>query len=209
VVLLDEPFTALDTGLRSALRDEVAAMLAAAGVTAILVTHDQTEALSMADQVALMRAGAIVQVAPPEAIYREPADLDVARFLGDVVLLDGDAAGDLVTCLLGPLVCGGAARHGPVTVVLRPEQIHLVDGAKTKAVVHGAHFQGHDALVELTVGTQQLLARWSSTQLPARGDVVGIEVVGPVVAFERGQGDVTAWSTGGAPARQTAADGTG
>ena len=87
LVLLDEPFSALDTGLRASIRAEVAATLRAAGTTSVLVTHDQVEAMTMADTLAVMRAGEIVQVGPPHELYRRPVDAWTAGFLGDAVLL--------------------------------------------------------------------------------------------------------------------------
>ena len=94
VVLLDEPFAALDTGLRATLRDDVGAALRAAATTAILVTHDQAEALTMADIVSVMREGAIVQSDVPEDLYLRPVDLATARFIGDVVVLPGTLNGN-------------------------------------------------------------------------------------------------------------------
>ena len=96
VVLLDEPFSALDASLRSSLRSEVADMLRSTGTTAVLVTHDQDEAMSLADTVAIMRAGRIVQSGTPDELYRRPDDLWVADFLGDAVLLDGELLDDVV-----------------------------------------------------------------------------------------------------------------
>ena len=90
LVLLDEPFDALDAGLRTQVRAEVRAVLRESGATALLVTHDQEEALSLADVVAVMRDGAIVQAADPQTLYRDPVDAQLAGFLGDAVLLDGE-----------------------------------------------------------------------------------------------------------------------
>ena len=80
VVLLDEPFAALDAALRAEIREDVRAVLLATGATGVLVTHDQEEALSIADHVAVMRSGQVVQVAPPVDLYSAPVDLEVARF---------------------------------------------------------------------------------------------------------------------------------
>jgi iron(III) transport system ATP-binding protein len=89
VILLDEPFSNLDASLRDRVRRDVREILAAAGATAVFVTHDQEEALAMSDEVAVMRHGRVVQAAPPDVLYRRPADPWVARFLGDADLLDG------------------------------------------------------------------------------------------------------------------------
>ena len=94
LVLLDEPFDALDAGLRAQVRGEVREALRAAGATALLVTHDQEEALSLADTVAVMRGGRIVQAADPQTLYRDPVDAEVAAFVGEAVLLEGRLDGD-------------------------------------------------------------------------------------------------------------------
>src|ERR687894_1254935 len=92
VVLLDEPFGSLDAALRDEIRSEVAAVLRASEATSLLVTHDQEEALSMAETVAVMRSGAIVQHGPPQDVYRRPADLWVANFVGRANILQGRIA---------------------------------------------------------------------------------------------------------------------
>jgi iron(III) transport system ATP-binding protein len=94
VILLDEPFDALDAGLRAQVRAEVRDALRRTGTTGLLVTHDQEEALSLADLVAAMRDGAIAQLAPPRVLYREPVDAEVARFVGEAVLLDATLISD-------------------------------------------------------------------------------------------------------------------
>ena len=110
VVLLDEPFANLDAALRVTIRTEVRRILREAGATAMFVTHDQEEALSTADTVAVMRAGRVVQVGPPDEIYRNPADLWVARFVGDANVLAGELVGEgKVSCALGVLECRGDA----------------------------------------------------------------------------------------------------
>ena len=93
VVLLDEPFSALDSGLRERLREEVAAILRAAGTSTLLVTHDQSEALSLADTVAVLRDGRLEQVGTPEEVYERPQSQWVASFLGDADVLPGTASG--------------------------------------------------------------------------------------------------------------------
>ena len=90
-MLLDEPFSGLDANLRAETREAVTSALAAEGATAVLVTHDQAEALSMGREVAVLRAGRLAQTATPTVLYRAPVDLDVARFVGDAVVLPGTA----------------------------------------------------------------------------------------------------------------------
>jgi len=144
IVLLDEPFASLDAHLRASVRADVQALLAETGITGILVTHDQDEALSTADRVAVLREGRIVQCDAPQDLYDRPADADIARFIGDANLIEGVLGADTVDTMLGRLRVepgclaspgpGGAAgapdpgRSGPATVLVRPEQIELVAG---------------------------------------------------------------------------------
>ena len=200
VVLLDEPFSALDTNLRAQVRAEVAATLQATGTTAVLVTHDQTEAMTMSDQLAVMRDGRIVQVGSPADVYRNPVDTWVADFVGDAVLLRGQMVnGQTVDCALGRLALGPATDGSPnlagfetVTVFCRPEQIRPVSSDRissdrvpsaTRAEVRAVRFQGPDALVDLAVGDATVTARWSLIDLPQPGETVAIEVAGDVLTF--------------------------
>ena len=101
LILLDEPFSSLDAGLRDRLRQEVRDILARAGVTTLFVTHDQAEALSIAETVAVMRDGIVEQAGTPEEIYSRPAPGWVADFLGEVEVVPGEAAAGRVQCELG------------------------------------------------------------------------------------------------------------
>ncbi|MFJ5829079.1 ABC transporter ATP-binding protein [Streptomyces sp. NPDC093089] len=154
LVLLDEPFSALDSGLRGAVRAEVRAVLRDSGATGLLVTHDQQEALSVADVVAVLRAGRVAQCATPEELYHRPVDPWLASFVGDAVLVPGTADGDTATTALGrvPLAAApGGRREG--LVLLRPEQLRLAatGGSHAEGVVTDVRFFGHDALVTVTV----------------------------------------------------------
>ena len=111
MVLLDEPFAALDAGLRESLREEVAAILRAAGTSALLVTHDQAEALSLADTVAVLREGRVVQVGTPEEVYDRPASRWLAEFLGEADVLPGSAATASCECELGRFARRARARR--------------------------------------------------------------------------------------------------
>ncbi|GAA2237112.1 ABC transporter ATP-binding protein [Kitasatospora cystarginea] len=153
LLLLDEPFAALDAALRTELRTEVAATLRRAGATAILVTHDQEEALSFADTIAVMRAGRIAQQAAPHELYHAPADAAVAGFLGEANLVPARLDGAKADTAFGslPLTAdAGTARRG--VVLLRPRQLSLtadpLPGA-VRARVTRSHFRGHDHRVEL------------------------------------------------------------
>ena len=189
VVLLDEPFTALDATMRVRLRAEVRDLLKELGTTAVLVTHDQEEALSTADLVAVMRDGALVQVGTPEEVYEAPIDLGVARFVGDAVELSAEPSGPgRVRCVLGDIpVRGGLASPG--TVVLRPEQLVLscpVDpAAPGQGVVRETSYRGHDALlqVDLDDGTRIPVRVPGGSPPPRPGERVSVGVTGEARAF--------------------------
>ncbi|MFP5318984.1 MAG: ABC transporter ATP-binding protein [Acidimicrobiia bacterium] len=185
VVLLDEPFANLDAALRARIRLEVAAILRAAGATVVLVTHDQEEALSLADRVAVLNAGRLVQVGPPDAVYRTPADPFVARFVGDADLVEGRSDGTAVDTPLGRLaVTGPVPPAGPAVAVVRPETVRLTPDAAGRARVTAATYFGHDQLVSVTLdGSLELRARVGNERLFAPGDRVALDVEGGVVAF--------------------------
>ncbi|MCA0146802.1 ABC transporter ATP-binding protein [Blastococcus sp. LR1] len=186
IVLLDEPFSSLDAGLREETRQAVSAALAATGATAVLVTHDQAEALSMADQVAVLRGGRLVQLTDPRTLYRRPTDLDVAAFVGDAVVLDADVRDGVASCVLGRLAVAGEQPDGPARILLRPEQLRLVtpSPAALTARVSAVDFYGHDSRVRLDLpGGGSVAARLGGLDLPAVGEQVAIEVTGSALAF--------------------------
>ena len=154
VVLLDEPFASLDAHLRASVRADVQEIFRQAGTTAILVTHDQDEALSTADRVAALRDGKIAQYAAPEDLYARPADADLAGFIGDANLLEGVVSAGAVKTWLGrlPLDDSGPApvREGQVTVLIRPEQIELGPGQDgVPGRVTSYRYHGHDAVLRV------------------------------------------------------------
>ncbi|SDH82039.1 iron(III) transport system ATP-binding protein [Actinokineospora alba] len=178
LVLLDEPFSALDAGLRADLRADVRRVLRAAGTTALLVTHDQDEALSMADVVAVMRDGGVVQAGSPEDVYSRPVDLGVATFVGEAVLLPAVASGGSATSALGVIDLTAEAT-GSGTVLLRPEQVSPnLDGEGITAKVLRTSFHGHDATVTLRAGDTELVSRVPAPLRIAEGDNVRIRVSG-------------------------------
>ena len=122
-MLLDEPFSALDTGLRASTRKAVARLLADSGVTTLLVTHDQEEALSIADQIAVMRDGRFTQVGAPQDVYRRPNDRFTAEFLGDCIALPCTVDSGFAECALGRVPVQTSVGDGPATLALRPEQL--------------------------------------------------------------------------------------
>ncbi|HYH57931.1 MAG TPA: ABC transporter ATP-binding protein [Thermoleophilaceae bacterium] len=149
VVLLDEPFSSLDATLRADLRKEVELILRDAGTSAILVTHDQEEALTLADRLALMRDGRLVQVGSPEEVYAQPAERWAAQFVGEVNVIPGVLRGDSVHTEIGSfdLVCpASGAAHGSVHVAVRPEQLEFRSGREPNAEVVEREFRGHDVL---------------------------------------------------------------
>jgi len=191
LVLLDEPFSALDTGLRAAVREEVRTALHAAGATAVLVTHDQQEALSMADLVAVMRDGRVAQAAPPGELYAHPGDVGVATFVGEAVVLPAELHDGVARCVLGTLpVRGGVdSAAGTGTVVIRPEQVQIgPPGHGIAARVATTAFFGHDALVRLALvngsaDAAEVVARTQGPQPLRADDEVGVTVVGEVAFF--------------------------
>lgn len=176
LVLLDEPFSALDAGLRAEVREQVRTALRAAGTTAVLVTHDQQEALGVADLVALLRDGRIVQVAPPREIYGTPADVGVGTFMGEAVVLPAVARGGCAETVLGALPV--AAADGPGRLLVRPEQLRLRPGGPAR--VREVIFHGHDATVLVELGGTTLRCRTAEPETPGPGAEVSLQVRGPV-----------------------------
>jgi iron(III) transport system ATP-binding protein len=148
LVLLDEPFSSLDASLRAGLRREVEVILRDAEATALLVTHDQEEALSLADRLAVMREGRIVQVGAPEEVYVRPASRWAAQFVGEVNVLSGVAHGSGVETELGVFDLRAPA-SGSVHVAVRPEQLELRADHHGNAEVVAREFRGHDVLYRL------------------------------------------------------------
>lgn len=184
VVLLDEPFSSLDAALRISAGREVTRVLRQAGSTALLVTHDQGEALSLADRVAVMDEGRISQVDSPAQLYGAPVDVHVGTFVGDANLLPGVLATDGATCILGAVGLRSrprAAVGAVVTLLVRPEQLRLVrpgTGACAARVVEVTFYGPYASIVLTLEGGTTLVARVDPTQVPVSGESVGVEVVG-------------------------------
>ena len=193
LVLLDEPFASLDASLRAAVRAEVLGALRAVGTTGVLVTHDQDEALSVADYVAVLRNGVITQAGAPREVYSVPADPWTAGFLGTANLLPGVLQNQGVLTALGwhEMPAGGQLPDGggEVTVLIRPEQIALAplspEGITGK--VTEARYHGHDALISVDVADAGVVqVRMLGTGAPAPGDEVSLIANGPVTAWPEG-----------------------
>lgn len=186
VVLLDEPFSNLDAGLRVRVRAEVRAILREANATAIFVTHDQEEALSLVDQVAVLINGVVQQQAAPQHLYIQPANRQVAEFLGDVNFLPGQATGKVAECALGRLATLNE-NQGAVDVLLRPENIQAEPSATpTDCQVRQVLFFGHDQLVTVQFDNGlRLQVRADAFQQFQHGQAVQLRVKGPVMAYPR------------------------
>jgi iron(III) transport system ATP-binding protein len=189
-LLLDEPFSNLDAGLRARVREEVREILAEQKLTSVFVTHDQEEALSVADVVAVVNEGRVEQVGTPEDVYSRPCNRWVAGFLGEIEVLPGRAVNGTIECELGSLP-NRKSLSGEVDVIVRPESLAIgtiepPDRSSQKATVLSRSFFGHDQLVELELpsGTTIKVRRLG---FPAwhPGDHVRIWIEGPADVLAR------------------------
>ncbi|HXQ60553.1 MAG TPA: TOBE domain-containing protein, partial [Acidimicrobiales bacterium] len=184
----------LDAGLRASVRADVQRVLRDAGTTAVLVTHDQDEALSMADIVAVIRDGRIGQTGTPQELYEHPVDPAMAEFLGDANLIRGSVDRAVATTPLGtlPLRSGTTPVVTPTAamVMVRPEQVEIwpgagVDGLSARVVE--SHFHGHDTVIrvlpEASSGIAALVARTDGALALAPGTEVTVTVRGAVLAW--------------------------
>ena len=188
LVLLDEPWSSVDSMLREAVRDEIVAILRRAGVTVVLVTHDREEAFSLADRVALMAEGRIIQVAPPEELYTEPASRWAAEFVGPVNVLPGIVDGSAVGTALGTFqVTGAPQARCPVEALIRPELLELRHRADGPAEVIGREFRGHDVFyrVRLADGTVVCAQRPSTETIHIGARVEVHPHASPIPVFAR------------------------
>lgn len=193
LMLLDEPFSALDTGLRAAMRKLVARLLADAGVTTILVTHDQSEALSFADQLAVMRNGRLVQSGHPLDLYRYPEDEETALFLGDAVVMPARIEAGWAHCDLGRIPVNNHRNNSSAQIMLRPEQLQLAsvvpnttEVAGCNAVVTERDFSGNTCTLTVELQSlspddapgRSLLVRSSGLYAPPTGSTVQVSTIG-------------------------------
>jgi iron(III) transport system ATP-binding protein len=190
LMLLDEPFSALDTGLRAQTRRAVTEVLASAGITTILVTHDQAEALAFADQVAVMRGGRFSQVGSPRDIYARPVDAATARFLGEAIVLPADIGDGVADCALGCLPADGGATSGRAEIMVRPEQIEVLPfevGAEgVTGIASQIDFCGPSYEVTITTdGADPFVMRLSlpSRHILGEGERVRLRVAGMAHVF--------------------------
>jgi len=188
VVLLDEPFSSLDAGLRAATREEVRAILKGLGTAALLVTHDQEEALSFADRIGVLRGGRLEQVGPPEEVYLRPKTPFVAQFLGQTNLLPGEGQGGYAETCLGPVPLS-EPREGPLLLSLRPEALRLgppKEGGVVGQVLARA-FKGHDLTYRVRLKDREILVQEGPGAPYKEGDWVGVKVVGQGVPLSEGR----------------------
>ncbi len=193
LMLLDEPFSALDSGLRGQMRKAVADILSAAGITTILVTHDQDEAMHFADQIVILRDGALRQAGDPREVYLAPVDRETAEFLGQAIVLDAVIANGFAICALGRIPVRGASQ-GSAQIMLRPEQIQLQPAANHRlngtavpiARVVAAEFGGPSGNITIAIPgghggqpTETVIVHKSyGSDVPAVDSEVTVTVVG-------------------------------
>lgn len=181
VVLLDEPFSALDVGLRAQVRQDVLAALRDSGTTTLLVTHDQDEALSSADQVAVLREGRIIQAGDPRWVYEKPSDRETAEFFGDCnVLQAAPCAGGDYECVLGRVPGSVSFDPASCSLLLRPENLRAVARHGAPACVADMSYHGHDVLlhIQLADGSVVKSRMLAGSDVPQVGDSVELEIVG-------------------------------
>jgi len=191
LVVLDEPFSSLDAALRAGLRAEVAGVLRRAGATAVVVTHDQDEALSIADEVAVLRGGRFVQIGAPADLLAAPVDPDIAAFLETGTLLTVAVDHGRAVTPWGDVAVAGSPNLGDRAVILiRPGQIRVHTAPQQTgrpARVTGSEYRGGVSLVRLRAGSDDdqdgpdLLA--GSDEPLATGQAVWIEIIGPISAW--------------------------
>jgi iron(III) transport system ATP-binding protein len=162
VVLLDEPFSSLDESLRAQVRADTVAALRETGTTGMLVTHDQTEALSVGDRVVVMRGGRVEQADTPEKVFEQPASRFVASFMGDADFLPAHVRGALLTCEIGVVstVPGWADSDVDVDVVLRPHEVALTPDPDSPARVVAVEYHGAFVLHTVRLASGATLRSW-------------------------------------------------
>jgi len=174
VCLMDEPLSNLDAQLRAEMRLEIRALQRKLGITIVYVTHDQVEAMSMADRVVLMRNGRIEQNGTPVQLYETPANTFAARFIGtppmNLLRLDAGAGGAVIAGTDGPALLDARFTQGLLGV--RPEHVELVFERGVRGGVDNVEYLGGDSLVSCRVGGQPLAARVAGSVALARGDAV-------------------------------------
>jgi iron(III) transport system ATP-binding protein len=176
LVLLDEPWSNVDPFLRESLRAEVVEIIRPLGVTAVLVTHDREEAFSVADRVALMRDGAIVQEGSAEELYFAPASRWAAEFVGAANVLHGQVEQGLVRTRVGTFPANGTNGSSDVDVLIRPELLALALDPAGPAEVVGREFRGHDVFYRVLFDGVELVSQRPSNEVVPLGARVSIHL---------------------------------
>lgn len=188
VLLLDEPLSALDAKVRSQLRDEIRRIQLEVGITTLFVTHDQEEALGVADRVGVMKAGVLEQIASPAELYDKPASSFVAEFVGLTNAIDGEVINGKINALGQEIeVLPGSATSGRATALIRPESISMSKDLDSNAQVITISFLGSMLRVSLKIdGGPMITAQLpSSENLNYRiGDKVSVRIV-PTPVFAK------------------------
>jgi iron(III) transport system ATP-binding protein len=178
LVLLDEPWSNVDPFLRETLRAEVSEIIRRLGVTVLLVTHDREEAFSVADRIALMRNGTIVQEGTSEEIYFSPASRWAAEFVGAANVLSGRVEGGLIQTSVGAFPANGASALDATQVLVRPELLELEPDPAGAARVVGREFRGHDVFYRVLLDGVELVSHRPSTEAVPLGSRVSIRLHG-------------------------------
>ena len=176
LVLLDEPWSNVDPFLRESLRAEVSEVIRPLGVTVLLVTHDREEALSLADRIALMRDGAVVQEGTSEEIYFAPVSRWAAEFVGAANVLTGHVVDGRVETSVGAFPANGASGLGAAQVLVRPELLELEPDPAGAAEVVAREFRGHDVFYRLLLDGVELVSHRPSTEVVPLGSRVSIRL---------------------------------
>ncbi len=185
ILLLDEPFSNLDTGLRAQVRNDVRRILLETGTTALFVTHDQQEALSLSDEIAIIFDGKLAQVATPHALYNRPVTMQVAKFVGDANFLPAEAHGRTADSRLGEVKLFHP-KTGPVQLMIRPEALAIgFDEDGKRATVLWREFYGHSQRLGLALADgSELIARTGVDRYFGRGDTVSVSLARPALAYD-------------------------
>jgi iron(III) transport system ATP-binding protein len=183
LLLLDEPFSNLDAALRNTTRNEMRQLIKETGVTVILVTHDQAEALTFADQVGMMTAGKLCQLDTPEQIYQQPENAMVAEFLGHTNLLLAELDGQMAKTPLGTMTTT-VRKEGTFWVSVRPEHLEVVSDPQGEGRIITREFRGPDCYYEVEYRGQQYKVLSPFYCILNQGDPVSLRMVHPGVVLK-------------------------
>jgi iron(III) transport system ATP-binding protein len=180
ILLMDEPFSNLDQRTREAIREETMGLLREQNTTVVLVTHDPIEAMSLADRIALMRKGRIMQIGTPEELYRQPHSMFAARYFCDLNELEGQADGNVVSCAAGRFVLTREIADGPCIVCIRPQAIALVVAGVEPLTgeILSRRFLGDSEMTSIAIENvaKPLHARLQTGYSAAPGEKVGVKI---------------------------------